>query len=115
MSIETLGYPSRMAAIAAMDKQGKTPAEMAEAIGVGLLTARTYRSIARRQERIRRRRLVDQQFRQAIWFDRRVVDALRPAADARRVPVTELVRDLICTIAEDQLVTAVLADEADQS
>lgn len=110
MAIATLGYPSRMAAVDALDADGKSTEEIARLTGMKVTTVRSVRSLARSARVVRRQRLVEEDFRQAIWFDRRVIDTLRPEADRRRVPVTELVRDLVSTIAEDGLVNAILED-----
>ena len=110
MAVETIGYPSRVAAVTALAEAGKSPEAIAEMTGLSLLNVRVHLSHIKKRRRVRRKKLVGTEYRQAVWLDRRVVDALRPAADARRMPVTELVRDILATIVEDGITDGVLDD-----
>ncbi len=107
--IETWGKISRMAAMASMVEEGLTPEDAARITGLKLATCRSYFSIVRRNNPFRHRR-PSNNGRRAIWIDVDVLDRLQPYATDRRLPMPEFVRDLLSTIADEQLVTAVLDD-----
>lgn len=109
--IDTLGQVSRTAAFAKMDAEGVTPEQAAELTGLKLSTCRSYFAIVRRNNPYRHRR-PSPRGRKAYWIDIDVIEALQPHADARRLPMSEFIRELLATIADEQLVAAVLDDGA---
>ena len=108
--IQTLSYPSRTAACVALRAQGLTPSQIACEIGISANTVHCllrearlrsggmWRSASCRTERVK--------------IPKNDLDALVPQAEKRGIAVTDLVRRLIWTIAENGLVDSVL-DDAD--
>ena len=111
--IQTLGYPSRTAAVAALRAQGLTVPQIAAETGI----AANIVHCLLRSERVHVRR--NRSRPNGYWGQVRQIGIpvddlaiLVPQAAKRRISVNELVRQLIFVITEDGLVDSVL-DDAD--
>ncbi len=109
MTIPTLGYVSRTDAVLALTRQGLGPREIASKLGIDLDAVYALRASGR--ERIAPRLAPVHRPRRQIEIDTVILTALSRPAAARGVSVTELVRQLLAAIVEDELVAAVLDDE----
>lgn len=110
MSIPTLGYPSRTAMVAGELRRGARPEEIAERAGLPLKTVRVLRSMLKRRS-YRRMPPVGAANRLLVYLDRQVVGGLTPHAARRGMRSTELVRCLLATVLEENLVDAILDDD----
>jgi hypothetical protein len=104
--IPTLGYPTRAAAVVAMDERGLTPSEIAQAIGDGV-TANAVRVTLSHIRNGRRRTHAPNR---TVVFPVDALDRLKVHAAARSISVNELVRRLIDHIIDDDLVDGILDD-----
>jgi hypothetical protein len=104
--IPTLGYPTRAAAVDAMDARGLTPTEIAQAIGDGV----TANSVSVTLCHIRNGRRRAPATTRTVVFSVDILKSLRVHADARCISVNELVRRLIDHIVGEDLVDSVLDD-----
>lgn len=99
----SLGYPSRTAAALALDAQGLNYKQIAAKIGCSPSSASALISGAKNP-----RRSVELQ--RTVCVEIEVLDALRTAAIRRGISVNKLCRDLLATIADDDLADAILDD-----
>lgn len=107
-----LGYPSRTAAVLAMRQEGLSTSIIAARIGIESNTVTALEASANRQTR-KQRREVELPSWNTVAIDNDVLRALRPHAIRRQVTVTTLARQLLATLADDDLVDALL-DDADE-
>lgn len=102
MAKPTMGYRTRTEACLTLQAAGKRPLEIAEFLGVpvanvyGLLAASSGKRKCGRGDV------------GSVQLPRVLLEKLRPHAEARQISVGALVRDLVATIADDDLVKAVL-------
>lgn len=106
--IPTLGYPTRQAAIEALHDDGLSVEEIAQKIGISQETVRVVLCHVRNG----RRRCWHRVLTCTIVVPTTTLDRLRVDADARGVSVNKLVRLLLDHIVDDNMVNAVLDDEA---
>jgi len=98
-----LGYPSRTAAALAMSAEGMNYKEIAHKIGINPGIASSLISGAKNK-----RPSVERQ--KTVCIENEVLEALRPAAIRRGISVNKLCRDLLATIADDDITDAILDD-----
>ena len=110
--ILTLGHPTRTAAVAALRQQGLSTSAIARRIGIEPKTVTALEASASRRTRTQRREPELPSWN-TVAIDHDVLRALRPHAARRNVTVTALARQLLATLADDDLVDALL-DDADQ-
>jgi hypothetical protein len=108
MAKPTLGYPSRTAAVQAMQRQGIADRKIAERIGINTSTVAALANSGRRADK-RQRRPAEEHGR-TVLFPVDILDALRPAAAARGITVNTLARRLVEAVIDDDLIDAVLDD-----
>ena len=101
-----LGYPTRTEAVHALRKQGLTTREIAQRIGISAssVTALELGGAGRRAVR------PSEQHGRTVVLSIDVLDALRPAAERRKITVAELVRRIVATVADEGIVDAVMDD-----
>jgi hypothetical protein len=118
--IPTLGYPSRSEAVLALQARGQSDAQIARAIGIPAAAVSALANSALRSGKRQRHRLdpdtlgqerAEAADRRTVVFYTEALDRLQPAAAARGLHVNELVRLLIDTIVDGNLVGAVLDDQ----
>lgn len=107
MGKETLGYPTRTAAVQALRREGRTTGEIARLIGIEVKTVAALEASASRWRAVSSKPTTPASF--AIPLNTRV--RLRPDAARRGVSVDRLVLMLVDAVAEGGLVDAVLDDE----
>lgn len=107
-----LGYPSRTAAVLAMRAQGLTSRQIAQRIGIEIKTVSALEGSAARVNREPKRDLPSWN---SVAIDMDTLRALRPHAARRGVSVTQLARELLHVLADDDLVDALLDDETQRS
>ncbi|MBN9600854.1 MAG: helix-turn-helix domain-containing protein [Afipia sp.] len=100
---ETLGYPSRTAAIAALRAQGDSCRQVADKLGVSLGTVAALANSYKRKIASQNR---------TVLFPARVIERLHDPARSRGLLPHELIRQIVETVAEDSLVDAILDDKA---
>lgn len=109
----TMGFPTRTAAIAHLRGQGMTAAQIAKKIGIDVKSVSALEASAHRKrgtERTIRQAAPSTAKQHTVCVDNDVLRALRPHAARRNVSVNALVRLLLATIADDDLVNALLDD-----
>lgn len=104
----TLGYPSRSAAVVALRSQGLSTRVIAGRIGIPETTVAALEHSAGRS-RARARRPAEANGR-TILFSVDVLDSLRDHAGRRGVHVNTLVKRIVETVADEDLVDAILDD-----
>ena len=118
--IPTLGYRSRSEAVLALQGRGQSDAQIARAIGISVATVSALANSALRSGKRQVHRLdpdtprkerAEAADRRTVVFYSESLDRLQPAAAARGLHVNELVRLLIDTIVDGDLVGAVLDDQ----
>lgn len=107
MGKETLGYPTRTAAVQALRREGRTTREIARAIGIEVKTVVALEVSANRWRTASATPAAAASF--AVPLNTRI--RLRSAAARRNVSVDRLILMLVDAIAEGDLVDAVLDDE----
>jgi len=100
----TMGYPSRTAAVLALRGLGNTDQQIAEMIGIDRCTVSALACASKYKRPI-------DLMQRTVRIDNDVLDALRPAAQVRGISVNQLCRRILSTIADDNLVGAILDDE----
>ena len=101
-----LGYPTRTEAVHALRKQGLTTREIAGRFGISTSAVTALElggggcRAVRPSERLGR----------TVVLSIDVLDALRPAAERRKITVAELVRRIVATVADEGMVDAVMDD-----
>lgn len=105
MGKETLGYPTRTAAVQALRREGRTTREIAKLVGIEVKTVAALEASANRW-RSAKTAPIPSSF--AIPLHTRL--KLRPHAARRNVSVDRLLLMLADAIAEGDLVDAVLDD-----
>lgn len=103
----TLGFATRTDAVKALRDAGRSVDEISELTGIERAVVIALDHYARR----RRLELATADER-VITLDLRTLNRLRPAAHARGISAGELARQIINTVAADNMVAAVLDDEA---
>lgn len=107
MGKETLGYPTRTAAVQALRREGRTTGEIAKLIGIEVKTVAALEASANRWRAASATPAPAASF--AVPLNTRI--RLRPAAARRGVTVDRLILMLVDAIADGDLVDAVLDDE----
>ncbi|MEQ5789048.1 hypothetical protein J3454_14220 [Erythrobacter sp. NFXS35] len=105
-----LGYPSRTAAVIAYRHAGASTAEIANLIGISPNTVTALEASAARSQR---RAVSTEHPGRAILLPVEIHDALGPHAAKRGRSVSYLVRLLIQTVVNENMVDAVLDDGAE--
>lgn len=109
----TLGFPTRTAAIEHLRTEGMTAAQIARKIGIDV------KSVSALEASAARKRGIERPIRQAapstskqhtVCIDNDVLRTLRPHAAKRGLSVNALARLLLATVADDNLVDALLDD-----
>lgn len=100
----TLGYPTRTAACMALNDQGLTSRQIADRIGIEQSTVAALIASGRGTNKP-----YDGNARTVV-IEASALDALEPAAVRRGLSVNALVRRLIYTIIDDDMVDAILDD-----
>jgi hypothetical protein len=108
-----LGYPSRTAAVMALRAEGVPTRVIASRIGIEPKTVTALEASAQRDSRTQRRETELPSWH-TVAIDNDVLRALRPHALRRGLTVTALARQLLATLADDDLVDALL-DDADEA
>lgn len=108
--IPTAGYPSRTQAIRALLKDGKTPGETADKLGVELKMVQTIggRSVPKYP---RQRKPRTNAGASRVNVSDKIRTALLPYAAERNIDVNTLIRSILMTVVKSDLVLAVLDDE----
>lgn len=99
----TLGYPTRTDAAIALRAKGMDDRTIAKNLGI-----QTKNVSALISSRKNLKRPTNNQHTMAL--DSEILAALRPAAIRRGISVNKLCRDLLATIADDDLANAILDD-----
>jgi len=111
----TLGYPSRTAAVLALQQQGMCDQVIANNIGItkstvsALANSGQRRSLHPAKTKKRKRRPAEQNARTVV-IENVVLFRLHPHAKLRGISVNELVRRLVETAVDDNLVDSILDD-----
>ena len=105
-----LGYPSRTAAILAYRRAGASTAEIADLIGISANTVTALEASAARSQR---RAASPEHPGRAVLLPVETIDKLSPHAAKRGRSVSHLVRALIQTVVEENMIDAVLDDGAE--
>jgi hypothetical protein len=105
-----LGYPSRTAAVLGLRQLGFSTGQIASAIGIN---SKTVTALECGSARPRRERSEYQYLGRAVLVPTDVLDALGPHAAKRGVSVNSLARLIICTVADEGMIDAVLDDGAE--
>lgn len=105
-----LGYPSRTAAVIAMRQNGMSTGQIAEAIGI---EAKTVVALELGSARPRREPRISEQLGRTVVIPTDVLDALGPHAARRSISVNHLVRLIVSTVVDEQMIDAVMDDAAD--
>lgn len=104
----TLGYPSRTEAVLALREQGISTKEIAKRIGIATSTVVALEHSAgcspKRAER------PSEKLGRTIVVPIDVLDTLKPHATKRGISVNALVRRIVETVSDDDLVDGVLDD-----
>lgn len=108
----TLGYESRTAAIAALRARGLSTAVIADRVGIEPKTVTALEASAARAKRPGHSSLSVPSMGRSVLVPFQDYAALRPAAARRAITVDQLIRDIIETVARDNMVDAVLDDGA---
>lgn len=109
----TLGYVSRMAACEALTAQGMTPRDIARAISTGegiefdVGTVYSFLNKAKKRRGPVKHRSVE--------IEVATLERLAPHAFRRGLSIRELVRQMIETIVDDEMVDAVMDDGATET
>lgn len=104
---QTLGYPSRTAAVLALRAQGLRPAAVARKLGIPHKTVAALECSARRSKR--RARPAEENGRTVV-FSTDVLDSLAVHAARRGIHVNALARRIVATVVDENIVDAVLDD-----
>jgi predicted transcriptional regulator len=102
--IPTLGYPTRAAAVVALDKEGKTIDEIAAAIGIKPKQVSNLLYEAKNSRNMRTN----------VRVYKSVLQALGPHASRRKLNSHALAERILKVVAESGLVDAVLDDLREQ-
>ncbi|GAN14133.1 hypothetical protein I6G65_16015 [Sphingomonas paucimobilis] len=109
--IPCLGYDSRSQAIAALRAQGQSTREIARRVGIEPKTVSALEASQNRRDTSR-----TQGSNLPSWntvaIDADTLRALRPHAARRGISVVALARNLLIVLADDNLVDALLDDDA---
>ncbi len=110
----TLGYPSRTEACLALLAQGQTKRQIADRIGISATTVDALlQSASRRGTSLHQRHGARQRpDHRTVVFEIETLNGLAVHAARRAVSVNVLARRLVETIVENDLVSAVLDDDA---
>lgn len=104
----TLGFPSRSAAIIALQSEGLTTRQIADRLGI---QPKNVISLAMSAMGAKKRVTLPAEARgHAIVLPIDVLGRLARHAEARGISTTELVRRLVGVVVDDQLVDAILDD-----
>lgn len=106
MAKETLGYPTRTAAVQALRRKGRTTREIAKLIGIEAKTVVALEASANRWKKASSVNAPSNDF--AIPLNTRM--ALRAHAARRGISVDRLILMLVDAVADGNLVDAVLDD-----
>ncbi|WP_375263230.1 hypothetical protein [Palleronia sp.] len=104
----TCGYPSRTAAVVAFRQTGIPTKDIAARVGVSEGTVAALEASARRQ---RPKRPAEANGK-TVLFPNDILDRLRPHAERRGTTQNELARRIVETVIDENMVNAVLDDEA---
>lgn len=104
------GYPSRTAAIIAYRRAGASTGEIADLIGINANTVTALEASAARSQR---RAASTEHPGRAVLLPVETFDKLSPHAAKRGRSVSHLVRALIQTVVEENMIDAVLDDGAE--
>lgn len=105
---QTLGYPSRTAAVVALTEKKIPDGEIARRIGIEVSTVAALRCSARRK------RPAEENGR-TVLFPNDLLDAIRSDAERRGISANELARRIVQVTADDGLIDALLDDEHELS
>lgn len=108
----TLGYPSRSAAVIALQSEGLTTREIADRIGISHKNVISL-SISAMGAKKRATRPTES-FGRTIVFPIDILGRLAPYAAARGISTNELVRRLIEIAVDDGLIDSILDDGPEQ-
>lgn len=113
-AIPCLGYPSRTAAVVALRAQGLTTREISQRVGIELKTVTALEGSMTRLDRQQQRApKASASGVNTVVMDSDTLRALRPHAARRGVTVVALAQQLLATLVDDDLVNALLDDEAE--
>ena len=114
--VPTLGYRSRTDAVLALRAGGMTTREIADAIGIEPNSVTALEASAKRRsgERITQLHSAAEPDRRTVVFARDVLSRLRLHASRRGITPNELIRRLVETALDDDMIDAVLDDRPDQ-
>jgi len=105
-AIPTIGCPSRTAAVIMLRNQRYTTSQIADRIGIEKKTVIALEHSAGRQRQPRQ----SEQMGRTVVFPTDILDALKPHAERRSLSVNALARLIVETVADDDMVDAVLDD-----
>jgi len=106
-----LGYPSRTAAVHGLRANGLSTRQIADAIGI---EDKTVLALEIGSSRPRREPRPTEQLGRTVVIPIDVLDALGPHAAKRGCSVNHLVRQIIATVADENMVDAVMDDADDR-
>ena len=111
----TLGYPSRTAAVLALRSQGLCDGAIARNIGIDQKTVSALASSGKRAHlypsEFRKRKIrPSEKSARTVVIENVVLLRLHPHAKARGISVNEMVRRLVETAVDDDLVDSILDD-----
>ena len=104
---QTLGYPSRTAAVAGLRAQGFDTRQIAKAIGIAPSTVVALEHGAGRPRRMPR---PSEEMGRTVVFPTDVLDTLAPHAARRGIHVNSLARLIVTTVVDEGMIDAVLDD-----
>jgi len=99
-----LGYPSRTDAAIALRGKGLDDRTIARNLGI---PPKNVSALISSRKNLKRSTAMQR----TVVVDVDILDALRPSATDRGISVNKLCRDLLATIAEDELADAILDDQ----
>lgn len=105
-----LGYPSRTAAVIGLRGDGLNTTQIAGAIGI---PEKTVIALELGSSRPRREPRPSEQLSRTVVIPTDVLDALGPHAARRCISVNHLVRQIICTVVDENMIDAVMDDAED--
>lgn len=106
---ETLGYPSRTAAVLALRGKGKTTRQIATTIGIDIKTVAALECSAARTRKTR----PAEQLGRTVLFPLDVLESLAPHAAKRCMHPNRLARLIVETVVDEAMIDAVLDDADD--
>jgi transcriptional regulator len=109
--VATLGYPSRTEAIIALRRQGLNTGEIAARIGIETKTVSALEHSALRSAKRQKRPAEEHGL--TILFPADILDRLAPHAARRGIHVNSLVRRIVDTAIDDNMIDAILDDADD--